>query len=380
MARIKTGPIVADIAGRVGDNVFSRNAYGPYVKAYSSIQGSSAWKDIVQGYFAKAVTAWNNLPDSDVIAWAAFTKQHGLRSTFHDGYHALDPRAFWIGCSMHRQMAGLTEYPEPVAPGSLGFESLKVSMEVSAFLYLTTRGGATNSDYSTLFYSFAPQNLGVRSINSVQQINFASSPYIANSRRNFYGNYLNRFGVALPSNQKRLLVSCKVIHNASGIQVGSAHASTIGESGTNPGFFGFPSPPVANTQLTTVALTEFTSPADANITALAVYHGGSVGFLQATVYSSNNGIVGTRLINPTSRSCSTTPGYQSLPFSSPMPVQAGQTVFLAVDFQFTADVYFDSMAQTSATAPATFPGLNDPIPNLTYKPGRFGIIALTDLD
>ena len=76
MASIKTGPIVADIAGRVGDNIFSRNKYGPYVKAYAAPTiPVTSYVTAARVSFAAASDAWLALSEFQKLNYATFSAQ-----------------------------------------------------------------------------------------------------------------------------------------------------------------------------------------------------------------------------------------------------------------------------------------------------------------
>lgn len=70
MANIRTGSIVADIRGKVGTEIYSRNRGGAYVKNYvSPIQPNSIAQMTQRGMMATAVAAWQALSDPERQLW-----------------------------------------------------------------------------------------------------------------------------------------------------------------------------------------------------------------------------------------------------------------------------------------------------------------------
>lgn len=72
MARIKTGSIVADIRGKVGSEVYSRNRGGSYVKAYAGPRGAAIGRQADwQSAFQACMTEWRNPGSIDRDEWIA---------------------------------------------------------------------------------------------------------------------------------------------------------------------------------------------------------------------------------------------------------------------------------------------------------------------
>lgn len=74
MANIRTGSIISDIRGRVGDEVYSRNRGGAYVKSYAGARGAAVGRQVDwESAFTDAMNEWKNpteLPREDWIAEA----------------------------------------------------------------------------------------------------------------------------------------------------------------------------------------------------------------------------------------------------------------------------------------------------------------------
>lgn len=238
MASIKVGSIIADIRGKVGDQVYSRNRAGLYVKAtYNPVQTSYYWS-VAKDYFILASAAWSTLSDSDFIAWRNFTEQFGKVSSFIDGHKSLDPRDFYIACSMNRQYCGLDEFPQPVEPGNPGFTHLSVDISSSSNIDLQVHGGSYSEDYYTIFKSCPPRPLTTRSINTVYQSIFHTSFYNPDTSNEVYTEFYDRFSVGAPDDTQRGFFSCNIIHGASGVQVGWNWTSSIGVTLSNYYYLG----------------------------------------------------------------------------------------------------------------------------------------------
>lgn len=74
MAIIKTSALVADIKGKVGGNVFSRNKGGNYVRRYvKPINRNTAAQQFVRILFGVLASGWRNLTTEARTAWNTIT-------------------------------------------------------------------------------------------------------------------------------------------------------------------------------------------------------------------------------------------------------------------------------------------------------------------
>ena len=228
MARIVTGPVVADIAGKVGDNIFSRNKYGPYVKAYASptIPGST-YVTAARAAMTAANLAWSNLSDSEKLNYASFSTNYPINS-FHNGYQKLDPRAFFVANYINQVFAGVTPNPQIVNPPSFDFSDLEISIPDCNNLNFKTNGGSSGSTFKTSYYAYNPVNLNILSFNTIPQYAFSNGNYVANSDVNLKADYLTRWPALYPEPTERVFGSVRIIHAASGICVGESWNKAIG--------------------------------------------------------------------------------------------------------------------------------------------------------
>lgn len=228
MARIVTGPVVADIAGKVGDNIFSRNKYGPYVKAYAvpTIPGSS-YVTAARTAMTNANAAWSALSDTEKLNYASFSSNYPVNS-FHDGYHKLDPRSFFVANYINQVFAGLTPDPQISNPPSFDFSDLDIDIPDCDNINFKTNGGSSGSTFRTIYYAYQPVNLNILSFNTLPQYAFANGNYVANSNVNLKTDYQTRWPGTYPAEDERLFGSVRIIHAASGICVGNSWNKATG--------------------------------------------------------------------------------------------------------------------------------------------------------
>lgn len=233
MALIATGSIVADISGKVGDNIYSRNRAGPYVKKYAQpVQPDSTYQITARNAIASANVAWSALSDLEYKAYVAFTTLY-QKSTFNGSSRNPDPKAFFIGNHVNKTFAGDPGTPKPVFPSSLGFEKMSVTIPDATSIFFKLFGGVSNSDFAAIFYSTTPKALGVRSINTVQQVYFHAIDYLPGVFYPLWVIWNSRFPGGMTPATERVFGSVRVIHKASGVLVGRAWESSI-VSGTAP--------------------------------------------------------------------------------------------------------------------------------------------------
>jgi hypothetical protein len=115
MARIATGPIIADIRGKSGDQIFSRNKYGPYVKAFAVPTGTpSAAMETARERMAAIVAAWHGLSEANRQRWisqaaAMNAKAKRFPRETLTGYN------LFTRCQMWRLTSGLSQSTTPSA-------------------------------------------------------------------------------------------------------------------------------------------------------------------------------------------------------------------------------------------------------------------------
>src|SRR6188768_1690918 len=80
MARITTGPIIADIRGKSGDQIFSRNKSGAYVKAFAvPTNPNTINQQNIRSSYAQGTTDWQNLTEAERTLWNEFARSYHAR-------------------------------------------------------------------------------------------------------------------------------------------------------------------------------------------------------------------------------------------------------------------------------------------------------------
>lgn len=328
MARIATGSIVADIAGKVGDNIYSRNGGGPYVKAYAApVQPGTIYQIGAQSDFAAAVTSWEILSDADYNNWVGFTSNFN-KSGFNTPRKQWMPRDFFIHCMMNRKTAGFFTKPEPEMPESSGFERMEVSQPNATELFFTMFGGVASGTFQTVLYSTIAHSLGRRSINSVQQVFFARIFYNPGVPRDMATEWIARFDPALPSATERLISSVKIIHKTSGICVGSGWNSAIGSGGAAPYNIGNTDIRLSPSTAVNRQGIPVTTIAGGTISGIDLYVDSSGGQVLVGLYADSGGGPGARLAISLPTSVPTPNVWQTITFTSPFIASALTTYWI----------------------------------------------------
>lgn len=236
MARIKTGPIVADIAGSVGDNVFSRNAYGPYVKkAYEPARPGSTYRTAAETAMTDASSAWAALTDEEFVNWQTFSENYP-RKSFHNGYQKINPKALFISSYINQVYAEVSTVPLPIPPENTIFEKMIISIPDATTLNIFFQGTGVTSGFRMILYSEVPKKIQVRSINSVATYKIYAGPYIVGSALNFFTDYQTRFPGEFPDVSERIFFRYRIIHSSSGLEVTNSWASSLGFGAAPIGF------------------------------------------------------------------------------------------------------------------------------------------------
>lgn len=115
MARITTGPIIADIRGKSGDQIFSRNRYGAYVKGYAVPTGTPSAAMVTARARMSAITAgWQNLSEANRQRWIRQALQMNQKAK-RVPREMLNGYALFTRCQMHRLTSGLSQSTVPTA-------------------------------------------------------------------------------------------------------------------------------------------------------------------------------------------------------------------------------------------------------------------------
>ena len=178
MATIKTSALVADIRGKVGGNIFSRNRGGAYVRMFTApVNPSTSKQAAIRGLFGTLMTEWRALSPANQKAWENagydFTNRVGDTIT-------VSGVALYIKANMVLLSSGLERisFP-PLAPLALTNVVAQQGSQVDA-TFTTATGALVSADlvlrtseaafqageFIHLKASF-PHSKGIKSIRSV---------------------------------------------------------------------------------------------------------------------------------------------------------------------------------------------------------------------
>lgn len=121
MGHITTGGLVSEVRGSVGSLTYSRNAYGPYVKAKLNQTVRNTSKQIDRrNNLRLAVASWRSLTDTNRKLWTLFAKDHPVTNSLGKkiiltGYN------MYIRCFLYRR---LINRGAPLVPGRMGVPPL----------------------------------------------------------------------------------------------------------------------------------------------------------------------------------------------------------------------------------------------------------------
>ncbi len=333
MALILNSSLVADLSGKVGNLVYSRNRGGPYVRNKGVTVQPFTPKQVIAFFFMDdASSAWQLLSDFEFSEWATFTKN--FKKTNNLGIQKdYTPRGFFVRCYVFRKFAGLTGNPQPVMPEDLGFKSLKVSRTTLADYLFTIAGGAPNSDFSVLYKTNGPYTIGTRSINTTQQVFFHTadySPGTVDLRAEFDIGFPGQWPTVPP---KRLWASCQVILKASGVCVGESNSQMLWPFTPTQAFVGtkevFPSSSFFGGRLAKI----FTADFDGVVTDIATYHSGGSSNVLVGVYNVVAGIITSRIALSVVTPFDLSEGWQNVDLITPAPLIQGNDYAFAFCMQ-----------------------------------------------
>lgn len=329
MARIATGSIVADISGKVGDNIYSRNRQGPYVKQYvSPTQPDSASQLIARQALADAVTDWNALSDSDYIAWVAFSKRFP-KPTFIDGYRPVDPRAFFIGCWMNQFYIDEATNPQPIYPKPRFLERVTLSIVAGNQMFFDNFGGTIDGDYHVIYFASARQPLTVRSINTPPLFVFKTHRYLPEFPRNWFNEYITKFGGVQPTEFERVFFKVKVIHEPSGVCVGEAWNQSIGFGGGGPYNLGNENVRANAFSANNAQTIPVTTASAGNIAGVSIYIDTSAGNILVGLYADSGGSPGARLATSVITATPAAGVFTLVNFTTPFAAAASTAYWIA---------------------------------------------------
>jgi hypothetical protein len=330
MASIINSSLIADVRGSVGNLTYSANRGGPYVKSRSLGPGTFTTKQAAaETRFQNASLAWYALNDFDYTEWVAFSRNF-TKSDFNQGKRKWTPKGLFIACHQYRQQLGLTGNPSPVMPGNVGFTHLEVSRTTANDYLFTTYGGASNSDYGTLYYTSHPRSQAVRSINTTQQIWFCQNDYIANVAVDKRGTFDVGFPGEWPTTPSRFWASVRVIHKESGVCVGHAWDDMTWPLLLPNGLYGI-SEIFSTAYGTNLQTFQRIVPSNSGyFLSVSVYISFGTGLVDLGIYNEVGGVPATLLVSSGLVATPSVPSWVSFTFASELPFLSNVPYYIAM--------------------------------------------------
>jgi hypothetical protein len=119
MALVKYGAIVAEIRGKESGVVFSRNAYGAYVRNKTSpINPQTSFQQQQRAYMGAVSQQWSGLTEGEKSAWGLLGEQVVRTNRLGDQTQYTGFNLF-MRCNRNRSILGLGIISEPVSPPAL---------------------------------------------------------------------------------------------------------------------------------------------------------------------------------------------------------------------------------------------------------------------
>lgn len=360
MARIKTGPVVADIAGKVGDNIFSRNASGPYVKAHASPTiAPSSYTAAAQAAMTAAAAAWNALSDSERLNWAKFSDNFP-RASFHDGYRKIDPRAQFISSWINQEYSNITPDPQPVSPGPSPLESILVSVPLINEIDITFEGLAADPNYGVIVRGGIGLSPGVMSRNTVPFYFMIAAPYPGPGTFDMTPYYVPRISPSVPASTSRAFMECRVIHLASGIEVGRVWNSTLGFAISYPFNLGNESIEASDTSASPPNCFRVFCPANGTVNDVYYYTRAVSGNNRVAIYDDNGGVPDNLLAKSNLIPNGFPPGWKQGSLTTPVSVVNGNYYWIGLVNDFGGSFAFSVLASGSVQLSSGFGDFPDP--------------------
>lgn len=216
MALIQTGSIVADIRGKVGDEIYSRNRGGSYVKSYAVPTGEPSPRQLsYRENFAQAVSVWNGLPEASKQIWDSYAQANPQR--LRSGLiKSLTGRALYIQRFMVTWVPFnlAPEYPQPPALWPGGKTSLTVASATSILVDFGLDW--VGSEFCTFIYMTDQLPSTIRSFNSRKPLFIFPIFSFNGPDYELYTRWGNATGGSNLQNGNRLFCAFKTTHTYSG--------------------------------------------------------------------------------------------------------------------------------------------------------------------
>jgi hypothetical protein len=118
MALVKYGAIISEARGKESGIIFSRNAYGGYIKQkVSPVNPQTTYQQTQRSQMGSIAQAWRSLDQSERDQWEAFGAQMVRVNRFGDQTSYTGFSAYML-CNRNLTIAGVSTIDTPVAVGT----------------------------------------------------------------------------------------------------------------------------------------------------------------------------------------------------------------------------------------------------------------------
>jgi len=216
VALIETGSIVADIRGKVGDEIYSRNRGGSYVKSYAiPANPQTSLQTLYRDYFAQGVSIWAGFSEAVKLRWDSYAEANPMRMA-NGQIKTYTGRQLYL----HRALRGYVtddqgpSYPTPPLNWPVGQPS--ISVPAATTLYVNFGVATTSYDWAMIFYISDQLPNTIRSFNSAPQKRVTHNYFGTSPTSNRYSTWNSRYGSGPFVNGRRLFVRYELLHIPSG--------------------------------------------------------------------------------------------------------------------------------------------------------------------
>jgi hypothetical protein len=211
LANIQTGSVVSELRGKVGDEVYSRNKSGSYVKGFAvPVQPDTASQLTARARMATAVTEWQALSDSQRMDWIVFANGLNSKNSLGTLFTSAGYNKF-VSYKLNLLQTGLTKDPNPlpgIAPPT--FEAF-FAVLAEGDIKVTVNTPVRREDYVLQFYMSPPVSSAIMSPNSVRYDQIFFWIVESGTTPSVDGPYTIKFGSMVGTAGQKIFMKCRLV-------------------------------------------------------------------------------------------------------------------------------------------------------------------------
>jgi hypothetical protein len=213
MAVFTPGPLISEIRGKINGKVFSRNHWGPFVRArIDTPQTASPYLASTQAALAEGVSAWQSLSFEEQQAWNDAAKLIRRKNSISYEY-ALNGYAALVGRYVNRMLLGSTATGFQPMPLVRAFPWISEVTYAPDEINIHWRTLGSHPFTEILFYASAPFSTGINAVD-MQKLRYIDRMTAAGSSgsKNVYTAYVDRFNPCVGQTGLRVLFAVKAVN------------------------------------------------------------------------------------------------------------------------------------------------------------------------